>query len=144
MTVLESALVPSGTLCRPIDGFRRGDQLKTITFLEIETFYDDPSIIKISIALFNIIRYCCSERRATSLILETEFIKMRFRACEIIRIIGFLLREVQITFTQMAAACTFNVDHSAIQGALESDYEDSPARRQRSEFSGDKYHTGAG
>jgi hypothetical protein len=98
MMLHKSALVPSETGRRSIDSFRWGGQLKTITYLEMETSYDDAPAMNIFIAQFHIIWSCRSSRRATSLILDAEFTKVQFHACEIVRIIGFQSRELHIAF----------------------------------------------
>jgi hypothetical protein len=72
--------------------------------------------------------------------LDTEFIKVRFRACQIIRIMGFQSRELDIAFTERAVAWTCNINDSPVQSALECGYESrSPARL--SKLSSDNYHT---
>jgi hypothetical protein len=75
---------------------------------------------------------------ATTLTLNTEFIKVRFPSCEIVRIMRFSSRELRITLTNSAVVWTFKIDHSALQDALECRYEDSLARGRLCEFSGEK------
>jgi hypothetical protein len=61
-----------------------------------------------------------------------------------IRIVGFQSRELRIAFTQTAVTWNCNIIHSLVQSALECGSENSLARRQLSEISGDEYHTLAG
>jgi hypothetical protein len=72
--------------------------------------------------------------------LTTEFIKVQFRACESIRIMGFQSRELYIAFAKTAVTWTCNINHSPAQTALERRSENSLARGRLSELSVDKYH----
>jgi hypothetical protein len=100
---LHLALVHSGTARRSIDGRKRGDQLKTITYLKVETFDDDIPALNISIV---------------------QIISFDTASPSVGNTFHFG-HGVYIAFAKKAIAWTCNINHSAVQGALECSSQDS-------------------
>jgi hypothetical protein len=86
---------------------------------------DDPAPPVSPSRLFpDIIRYCLSEGDAAPLTLDRQFMSVRFRAHQIVRLLEFSSTELSITLLSRSIARAFEINHSKVARAKFRGYED--------------------
>jgi hypothetical protein len=85
----------------------------------------------------NIVRYCLSEGDASRLALDTQFMNARFRAHQILRLIGCASTELHITLSARNVARAFETGLSVVKRAQLRGYDGPPIRGRHPELAAD-------